>query len=103
MLNVQCPIPGCAYAAEHAEASIVSARITAHSMNHAPSAEAKVERVKRPTMTSAGTSEDWAYFQARWNDYVHATKLVGRPKVIQLFECCAERYARTFNAHQGAR
>ncbi|KAH3830724.1 hypothetical protein DPMN_103975 [Dreissena polymorpha] len=64
MLIVQCPIPGCDYTARHTEASIVSAFISAHPMIHAPSAEAKVKRVKRPTITSAGTSEDWAYFQA---------------------------------------
>ena len=51
---------------------------------------AKIEKkVKRPTITGAGTSEDWN-FQVRWNDNVTATKVTGRDKVVQLHECCDE-------------
>ncbi|XP_052763302.1 uncharacterized protein LOC128205598 [Mya arenaria] len=85
-----CPIPGCEYVTEDVEVAIVAALITAHSMVHAPGPSAKIERVKRPTIALAGTSEDWAYFLSRWTDYVAATKLEGRTKVVQLLECCDE-------------
>ena len=65
--------------------------ITAHSMTHrSGQTAAKIEKVKRPTITAAGTSEEWTYFQLRWKGYVFATKLEGRDKVIQLLECCDE-------------
>ncbi|XP_021348783.1 uncharacterized protein LOC110447423 [Mizuhopecten yessoensis] len=49
-----------------------------------------VEKVNRPTLSAAGSSEGWAYFRYRWSDYVSATKITGRDKVIQLLECCDE-------------
>ena len=55
---------------------------------------AKVERVKRPVISSAGTSEDWNYFLSRWNDYVEATKVTGKDEVLQLLECCDEELRR---------
>ncbi len=100
MPEVPCPFPGCEYKTADLDVPIVAALITAHSVVHTaapvapaaapPAALAKVERVRRPTITAAGTSEDWAYFQSRWSDYVDATKVDGRDKVIQLLECCDE-------------
>ena len=87
---VHCPILGCDYVTDDVDAAIVAALITVHSMAHAPGPSAKIERVRRPTITLAGTSEDWAYFLSRWTDYVAATKLEGRSKVVQLLECCDE-------------
>ncbi|XP_053372940.1 uncharacterized protein LOC128546448 [Mercenaria mercenaria] len=87
---VHCPIPGCEYVTDDLEAAIVAALITAHSMAHTPGPSAKIEKVRRPTITLAGTSEELAYFLSRWTDYVTATKLEGRSKVIQLLECCDE-------------
>lgn len=52
---------------------------------------AKVEKVRRPTITSAGTSEQWSYFTTRWLDYVEATHIEGKEKVIQLLECYDEQ------------
>ncbi|KAH3876961.1 hypothetical protein DPMN_000814 [Dreissena polymorpha] len=34
-----------------------------------------VERVRRLTITSAETSEEWTYFESRWNDNKEATKI----------------------------
>ena len=70
----------------------MAALLTTHSTIHASgsAAAAKVEKVKRPTIAAAGTSEDWAYFTSRWSDYVAATKIVGKDRVVQLLECCDE-------------
>ncbi|XP_021365018.1 uncharacterized protein LOC110457888 [Mizuhopecten yessoensis] len=92
MPAVACPITDCDYVTDDLDATIVAALITAHSAVHIPKREhaAKVEKVKRPTLSAAGSSEESAYFQSRWSDYVSATKITGRDKVIQLLECCDE-------------
>lgn len=52
---------------------------------------AKPDKVRRPEMTSDGTTENWTYFLTRWRAYVRATKLTGEDLVIQLLECCDEK------------
>ena len=47
-----------------------------------------MEKVKRPSVSSAGTTKDWQYFKSRWDDYVKATRLQGTDRTIQLLECC---------------
>ena len=49
-----------------------------------------VEKVRRPTILSAESSEEWSYLLTRWKDYAKATKLKGKDMVIQLLECCEE-------------
>jgi hypothetical protein len=90
---VKCPIPDCEYKTADVEAVVVAALLTTHATVHiaaAPSGvvAAKVDRVKRPTVSLAGSSEDWSYFISRWKDYVAATKVTGKDRVIQLLECC---------------
>lgn len=88
---VKCPIPGCEFETGDLEVAIVTALLTTHSLTHTtPAATAKVEKVRRPSISAADTSEEWSYFETRWADYVAATKIVGRDKVIQLLECCDE-------------
>ena len=90
---VPCPVSGCEYKTPDVETSVVMELIKAHSVMHTaatPAAVAEVDRVRRPTFTAAGTTEDWAFFQSRWHDYVAATKIDGSDKVIQLIECCDE-------------
>ena len=91
---IDCPITDCEYATPDVDPIVAAALITTHATIHnataSPAAIAKVEKVKRPTISSAGTSEDWTYFLSRWTDYVEATKVSGKDKVIQLLECCDE-------------
>ncbi|VDI06485.1 Hypothetical predicted protein [Mytilus galloprovincialis] len=74
MPAVQCPIPGYEYVTEDLDAAIVSVLITVHSTTHAPGpvTTSKVKKVKRPAISTAGTT----------------TKVAGRDKVVQLPECC---------------
>ena len=77
--------------------TIAAVLLPTHAISHQPGATAssvKVERVKRPVISSAGTSEDWNYFLSRWNDYVEATKVTGKDEVLQLLECCDEELRR---------
>ena len=93
---IACPIPNCTYAIDDVDAIIAVALLNTHAIIHAPTpstnaAAAKVERVKRPTVTSAGSSEEWDYFLVRWRDYVEATKVTGKDRTIQLLECCDDQ------------
>ena len=102
-VSVKCPIPGCDYQTEEENAAIVAALLNAHTLTHTPShATAKAEKVKRPSIAAAGTSEEWAYFELRWKDYVTATKIEGRDKFIQLLECCDERLRRDLTRTAGS-
>ena len=93
MPAVACPIPDCDYVTADLDAVVVAALITAHTTTHtqgATAAAAKVDKVKRPVISAAGTSEEWSYFLSRWSDYVDATKVTGRDQALQLLECCDE-------------
>ena len=100
MPAVNCPIDGCSYATPDLDAVIIAALLNTHATTHtaAPASRdnttAKVEKVKRPTVTSAGSSEDWTYFLSRWRDYKAATKVTGGDLIIQLLECCDEEHRK---------
>ena len=91
MTVVSCP--QCDYETDDVSDTIAAVLLSTHAISHQPGAtasSAKVGRVKRPVISSAGTSEDWNYFPSRWNDYVEATNVTGKDEVIQLLECCDE-------------
>ena len=101
---IKCPIDGCDYSTPDLEAVIGAALLNAHTTTHqarGPPQAARVERVKRPDISSAGTTEDWIYFQSRWGDYTKATKLVGPDRVLQLLECCDEQLRRDLTRNAG--
>ena len=90
MPAIACPLPDCDYSTDDVEPGLATALLNlhAHLLSGATSRNtAKLEEVKRPVITSGGSSEDWAYFESRWKDYVDATKVTGKDKVVQLLEC----------------
>ena len=104
MPQISCPITGCDYKTEDVDPTVAVALINLHATQHAvPAATspAKLEKVKRPTVSSAGSSEDWAYFTSRWDDYVDATKVTGKDKVVQLLECCDEDLRKDLTRNAG--
>ena len=76
---VRCPIEDCEYRTPDVDpvvaAALITTRATVHGLPHSATSVAKAEKVKRPCISSAGTTEDWQYFTSRWTDYVEATKL----------------------------
>jgi len=100
---VQCPIEGCSYTTADLDSAIVAALLTTHALSHSstPVAAVPPEKVKRPSISAAGSSEDWSYFQSRWNEYTRATKLSGTDKVIQLLECCDEALRKDLTRSHG--
>lgn len=104
MPSIACPITGCDYKTEDVDATVAVALLNLHAIQHnttATTTPAKVEKVKRPTVSSAGSSEDWVYFQSRWADYVDATKLTGKDKVVQLLECCDDDLRKDLTRNAG--
>lgn len=66
------------------DAAIVAALITVHSSTRYKDsgAVAKIEKVRRPVISTAGASQKWFYFISRWTDYANATKITVRDFVL---------------------
>ena len=92
MPAIKCSIPGCDYSTDDVDATIVVQLLQLHQVAHVQlqgsPTSAKVEKVKRPSITISGTSEEWSYFCTRWDEYAAATGIKGKDRVIQLLECC---------------
>lgn len=94
----RCPFPECTYETDEVTDKLAAVLLSVHSSGTytaqgAPNVtlNTKLEKVRRPMISAAGSSEDWSYFLTRWSDYVAATNITGKDKVIQLLECCDEQ------------
>ncbi len=56
--------------------------------------KAKPAPVKRPEISSGGTTEGWLYFTTQWQSYVQAVQLTDKDISIQLLECCDAKLRR---------
>ena len=109
MAAIQCPFTGCEYlVAEGTEPALANTLLSIHALNHpappptaGPAAATRVEKVRRPDITTGGTTEDWVYFTLRWGDYVRATRIRGTEQAIQLMECCDEALRRDLTRNAG--
>ena len=102
MAGTRCPFPDCVFetprdAGDATTAAILSTHALIHRVEHAPAAvvAAKVAAISRPSITSAGTAKEWKFFENQWRCYADATGIVGRPRVLQLLECCDLPLRRT--------
>lgn len=107
MANIQCPAPDCETSwPDTTPPEVLLSLINLHARTAHPadpaSCAAKVEKVKRPMVKAAGTTEEWCYFTQRWSEYKAATHLTGTDIVYQLLECCDDGLrkdlTRTFGA-----
>ena len=98
VIEVACPFPGCDHVSRNDDAAIVVELLKIHGLTHSIHAAAtpsgKMEKLKRPTVSLAGTSETWAYFATRWGEYRDGTRLRGDDIVVQLLECCDDELRR---------
>ena len=109
MPKYKCPFPACDYETGDVSDELAVVLISLHSKgshstppaNASHKSAAKVEKVRRPTITSARTNKEWSYFITRWQDYVEATKVEGKDKVIQLLECCDEQLRKDLTRNAG--
>ena len=90
MPRFKCPFPACSYETDDLTELLAAVMLTIHNNGEhgtgAPQRQFTTERIRRPTLSTGGSSEEWAYFTSRWADYVTATKIEGREQVIQLLE-----------------
>ena len=103
MPKVKCSYPDCPYTTDDLPAELVLKLLDIHTGSHAtlPQPTVKIERVRRPTISSAGTSEEWQYFQTHWGEYVATTKISGTDRVIQLLECCDDQLRKELTRAAG--
>ena len=106
----RCLYPEWEYETEDVKDKLVAVLLTVHSngthvqMTSQPATQAttaKIEKVRRATISSAGSSNEWSYFLTRWKDYAEATKLKGNDMVIQLLECCEEQLRKDLTKNAG--
>ena len=104
----KCPFPECTYETEEVTDALAAVLLSVHSSgthtaqgttNTNPNT--KLERVRRPTISAAGSNEDWSYFLTRWGDYVAGTNVAGKEKVIQLLVCCDEQLRKDLTRNAG--
>ena len=89
MEAVRCPFPGCTYSTPVGmEPAVTAVVLSTHALSHTGAAKAKPAPIKRPEITSGGTTENWSYFLTRWKAYSGAVQLSGQDVTIQLLECC---------------
>ena len=104
---VICSAPGCEHNFGSATGNALVSLIELHARTAHPPAPAaehatvKAEKVRRPAITSQGTTEDWNYFCSRWREYKAATKLTGDNIVFQLLETCDENLRRDLTRTHG--
>ena len=105
-----CPFPACSFQTNDVSDALAATLLQIHaSGTHtsvtaatAPAGStAKIDKVRRPMVSPAGTSEDWSYFLTRWDDYKEATKITGKDLVIQLLECCDEDLRKDLTKNAG--
>ena len=95
MEAVECPFPGCTYSTPAGmDAAVTAVVLSTHAMTHNRAAKVKPAPVKRPEISSGGTTEGWSYFTTRWRSYVQAVQLTGKDIPIQLLECCDSKLRR---------
>ena len=105
MVVVQCPVTDCNYVTEDVTPELVTALIKLHAVSHeqpVSSTAVKPEKVKRPTVALAGSSEDWQYFITRWNEYKAATKINNGDIVSQCLGCCEEPICKDHTRNRNA-
>ena len=102
MPAIACPITGCTYTtpAEHS-IEVAVTLLNLHGKDHDSNPTSRADKVKRPVISSSGTTEEWDYFESRWTEYKRATNITGTEATLQLLECCDESLRRDVTRANG--
>lgn len=111
MPKYKCSFPSCTYEIDEVADELAALLLSVYSagthttvLRQLPNfaTTAKIERVWHPTVSAVRLSEEWAYFLTHWQDYVEATKVAGKDKVVQLLERCDEQLRKHLSRNAGA-
>ena len=106
MPNIPCGYPGCTYTTGDLGTNAAAAALNSHTVWHANMQSmltpAKMEKVPRPTIDSSCTTEEWSYFESRWNEYKNATQLKQQDITSQLLACCTDPLRRDLYRTHGS-
>ena len=95
---IRCPYPDCTWSTQEEDRTTLIILLQMHERAIHPtppaSTTAQVEKIRRPTITAGGTTEEWSYFLQRWATYKAATHIKGPEAVYQLLDCCEEQLRR---------
>ena len=95
MEPVKCPFPDCDFSTPaEMDPAVAAVVLSTHAMIHNRVIKAKPAPVKRPEISSGGTTEGWSYFVTRWRSYSQAVHLTAEDTTIQLLECCDTKLRR---------
>ncbi len=95
MEAVKCPYPDCTYSTPAGlDPAVTAVILSTHAISHSRASRAKPAPVKRPEISSGGTTENWSYFTTRWKAYSGAVQLSAQDTTIQLLECCDAKLRR---------
>lgn len=100
MADIKCPFPTCGYSTGSVEHTIAAELLRIHGLTH-NSANARAQKIERPSIGTEVSAADWNYFESRWKDYVTATGITGTNQVLQLLECCDEQLRRDITRNAG--
>ena len=87
---VECPVTSCNFTTADLGEDLVKTLLNIHFQDahptpqSTPAATNAAEKIKRPSIEVGGTAADWNYFVTRWNEYVEATNVTGKARVLQL-------------------
>ena len=103
VIEIACQFPVCDHVSRHDDAAIVVELLKMHGLTYTAAATpgGKMNKLKRPTVSLAGTSETWSYFETRWGEYRDGTRLRGDDIVVQLLECCDDELRRDLTRSNG--
>ena len=92
-MSVQCPFPGCDYAADHADAQIMVALLNIHAKTHSQTPThpaAPQPKLDRPRIDMGVEEEVWNNFIRRWEAFKIGSSISEDTAPMQLFQCASE-------------
>ena len=102
MPAIKCPITSCSYKTpDDSTAELAVVLLQLHGKEHDSAPTINPGKVKRPSVSIGGTTEEWLYFTARWAEYKAATHITGTESTLQLLECCDDPLRRDLTRANG--
>ena len=109
----KCPFPNCTYETADVEDALAAVLISVHSTGtHTATAPppasagvnaAKIDRVRRPIISTAGSSEDWSYFLTRCRTISMQGKSPAKTMSSNYLSVVTINFEKTSHETQGVR